>query len=77
VLIAVLEYDDEGNVGWEYQSHTNAQGKFMEDGRQSIRLAETFAIPITNTQLVEQLHELGWVVADSDDMPTEYDEDLS
>jgi hypothetical protein len=76
VMIAILEYDDEGNAQWQYQSHTNAQGKFVEDARQSIRLADTFAIPTTNDQLSEQLRELGWVVADSDDMPTDYDEEL-
>jgi hypothetical protein len=76
VLLAILEYDDEGNTQWQYQAHTNAESKFTTDARQSIMLAENFSIPTTNTQLVEQLHDMGWVVADSDDMPTDYDEEL-
>ena len=76
VLLAILEYDDEGNTQWQYQTHTNPQGDFVDNAQKSLRLAETFTIPTTNAQLVEQLHEWGWVVADSDDMPTEHDEEL-
>jgi len=68
VAIAVLAVDDGGLPQWDYTVYDNADGQFIEDANDAIQISDEIIIPLTDAQLKEQLNELGWVIADSDDI---------
>jgi hypothetical protein len=71
VAVAVLTVDDNGLPQWDYSIYENADGQFIEDANDAIEISEEILIPTTDAQLREQLDELGWVIADSDDIGSE------
>lgn len=74
VAVAVLTVDDSGLPQWDYSVYDNAEGQFLEDANDAIAISDEIVIPTTDAQLREQLHELGWVIADSDDIGNGADE---
>lgn len=82
VFVAISVVDDDGEHDWELGVFDEAEGQIIAEAHQSVRLSELITNPITDTQLRDDLRELGWALADSDDMgkvhpePDDWDDDL-
>lgn len=71
VAVAVLTVDEDGLPSWDYELYSDAEGQFVQDANDAIAISDLIVIPVTDAQLKEQLDELGWVIADSDDIGNE------
>ena len=72
VAVGILEVGDDGEPDWSYQMFDDPEGSIIAECRAAVAIAEDTIIPLTDIQLREELREMGWTVADSDqDVPDE------
>jgi hypothetical protein len=69
-LIAVASelIDDDGNTEWEFNLYDSIEGQIIDDCYKTISLAALITNPLTDSELRYELKEMGWAIADSDDL---------
>ena len=75
VHIATCSIDDDGTLQWEHGIFNDAEGELVAEAEQSSALAAVLNIPLTDAELREELGQLGWAVADSDEVYAEHFEE--
>lgn len=74
VVVAVPVIAEDGSLIWEHNSFEDADGQVISDAMRAVAMADLIVIPATDAQLREQMREIGWTVADSDDMSRDSEE---
>lgn len=75
VSMAVLGVDDDGEPEWEYESYDNPEGDYVIQASKTLLAMEMMTTPMTDAQLREELKSIGWLLADSDEIPSNYGEE--
>lgn len=68
IAVGVQLIEDTGDTRWELNMYDTIEGQIIEDCYKTIALAQIITIPLTDAELRDELNELGWTVADSDDL---------
>lgn len=76
VHVATCSIDDDGTLQWEHGIFNDAEGELIVEAQEASALASILTTPLTDSELREELGQLGWAIADSDEVYAErFEED--
>lgn len=75
VCLATLKIGDDGEADWDFESYDNPEGNTSVMFYETAKLAHALRAPLTDEEVRTQLRQLGWALADSDEVhESEWDE---
>lgn len=68
IHLAVASVNDDGETNWELIDYEQPVGLSVDEGRAVVAFTQLLTQPITDAELVDELYEHGWSLADSDNL---------